>query len=82
MTEQLARLPVYKMNLRAGGANDRFMIVGPRLVALIQPVLDELACRRADEGGRAIHTVMIIALGCARVALPQIGGRADCRCAG
>lgn len=67
MTEQLARLPVHKMNLRAGGANDHLMIVGQRLVAPIQPVLDELACRRTGENDRAIHTTMIVALGCAQL---------------
>jgi hypothetical protein len=60
MTERLASLPVYKVNLRAGGANDHLMIVGPHLVALIQPMLNAGACRRASENDRAIHRAMIV----------------------
>jgi hypothetical protein len=57
MAQQLSRLSVYKMNLRAGRTNDDLILIEQRrrLVALVEHVIDALASCRAGKGRVAIH---------------------------
>ena len=52
MAQQLARLPVYEMNLRAGWANDNLVLINqrPHLVELVEHAIDALARYRTSEG--------------------------------